>query len=199
VRGLMGGEVGVGSVDFVEVWELFSIGSFDMLQCPVCDHGLVERTIGGTTVDVCEDGCGGIWFDRFELQQFDDVEEVAGEVLVDLLPTGDGTVRRDEACCCPRCEGQVMMRHFFDVTKRVEVDECPACGGFWLDGGELQAIRELFNSQEERKEMEEQFVGKLSCEKLNAAENPDEAGLVRAGRVAGLLRFLLPSSLFMNR
>ena len=31
-----------------------------------------EKTIHDVTVDVCEGGCGGIWFDAFELKKFDD-------------------------------------------------------------------------------------------------------------------------------
>ena len=34
-----------------------------------------------------------------------------------------------------------LKRHFFSAKKRVEVDQCPNCGGYWLDAGELEAIR----------------------------------------------------------
>ena len=30
----------------------------------------------------------------------------------------------------------------FSAKRRVEVDECPGCGGCWLDAGELEKIRE---------------------------------------------------------
>jgi Zn-finger nucleic acid-binding protein len=32
-------------------------------------------------------------------------------------------------------------RHFFSAKRRIEVDECPNCGGYWLDAGELAQIR----------------------------------------------------------
>jgi Zn-finger nucleic acid-binding protein len=32
-------------------------------------------------------------------------------------------------------------RHFFSAKRRVEVDQCPNCGGYWLDAGELNQIR----------------------------------------------------------
>ena len=35
-----------------------------------------------------------------------------------------------------------MQRHLFSADHRVEVDSCPGCGGYWLDAGELSAIRE---------------------------------------------------------
>lgn len=38
---------------------------------------------------------------------------------------------------CPRCPGIHMSRHFFSVKRQVEIDDCPSCGGVWLDAGEL--------------------------------------------------------------
>lgn len=32
-------------------------------------------------------------------------------------------------------------RHFFSARRQVQVDECPNCGGYWLDAGELAQIR----------------------------------------------------------
>jgi Zn-finger nucleic acid-binding protein len=32
-------------------------------------------------------------------------------------------------------------RHFFSAKRRVQVDQCPNCGGYWLDAGELELIR----------------------------------------------------------
>jgi Zn-finger nucleic acid-binding protein len=34
-----------------------------------------------------------------------------------------------------------LKRHFFSAKRKVEVDQCPNCGGYWLDAGELAAIR----------------------------------------------------------
>jgi len=42
---------------------------------------------------------------------------------------------------CPRCAGIKLQRHFFSARRRIEVDECPSCGGCWLDAGELALIR----------------------------------------------------------
>jgi len=33
------------------------------------------------------------------------------------------------------------MRHFSSPTRAVMIDECPTCGGIWLDSGELERIR----------------------------------------------------------
>jgi Zn-finger nucleic acid-binding protein len=92
-------------------------------------------------VDVCRGGCGGIWFDAFELSQADEEEEAAGALLMDLsresLIPVDPTRKRE----CPRCPGIKLHRHFFSSRRGVQVDHCPNCAGYWLDAGELAAIR----------------------------------------------------------
>src|SRR5215831_14672360 len=111
------------------------------MKCPACFNNLSQMQVGELVVDVCQDGCGGIWFDAFELQRVDEQEEEAGERLL--------SVRRDERIAvdptrkreCPRCDGIKLHRHFFSAKRRIEVDECPNCGGYWLDAGELAQIR----------------------------------------------------------
>jgi len=97
--------------------------------------------VGSLVVDVCQGGCGGIWFDAFELQRVDEDKEVAGERLLHIQRDPkiqvDSTRKRD----CPRCSAVKLKRHFFSPKRRVEVDECPSCGGYWLDAGELAQIR----------------------------------------------------------
>jgi Zn-finger nucleic acid-binding protein len=57
---------------------------------------------------------------------------------------------------CPRCAGVKLHRHFFSAKRRVEVDECPGCGGYWLDAGELALIR-AEKSQAATADQAEQF------------------------------------------
>jgi Zn-finger nucleic acid-binding protein len=111
------------------------------MQCPACFNPLSEMQVGSLTVDVCEGGCGGIWFDAFELQRADDPKETAGEAMLHISrdPTIQVDLTRKRAC--PRCEGIKLKKHFFSAKRRVEVDECPNCGGYWLDAGELAQIR----------------------------------------------------------
>ncbi len=40
------------------------------------------------------------------------------------------------ALSCPRCAKPLVAVSYQDVT----VDQCPACGGVWLDRGELEAL-----------------------------------------------------------
>ena len=57
------------------------------MRCPVCANVLSRKTVGGITVDVCAGGCGGIWFDRYELMKVDESHESAGEELWMLAST----------------------------------------------------------------------------------------------------------------
>jgi len=97
--------------------------------------------VGNVVVDVCQGGCGGIWFDAFELQRVDEENEAAGEPLLGIHRDERLVVDPSRKRECPRCEGIKLHRHFFSAKRRIEVDECPNCGGYWLDAGELAQIR----------------------------------------------------------
>lgn len=110
--------------------------------CPACSRQLTETQVGEVVVDVCHGGCGGIWFDAFELQRVDEQHEAAGEPLLHIPRNPKVQVDFTRKRQCPRCHGVKLMRHFFSARRRVEVDDCPNCGGYWLDAGELEKIRE---------------------------------------------------------
>lgn len=97
--------------------------------------------VGGLVVDVCHGGCGGIWFDAFELQQVDEEQEAAGEPLLHILRDEKVVVDPARKRECPRCPGIKLHRHFFSAKRQIEVDQCPNCAGYWLDAGELAQIR----------------------------------------------------------
>lgn len=109
------------------------------MKCPACYNELVEIQFGGLLLDVCQGGCGGIWFDAFELQRVER-ELSSGQLL---------QIQRDEAVQvdparkreCPRCSGIKLLRHYFSAKRRVQVDHCPNCAGYWLDAGELALIQ----------------------------------------------------------
>ena len=104
--------------------------------------------MGDVTVDVCHAGCGGVWFDNKELRSLDEPSEPAEEVVALYRKTDVDLNRRRS---CPKCDDTVMMQHFSSVHHEVLVDECPGCGGVWLDAGELAAIREEFDTAADRR------------------------------------------------
>ncbi|MBN8548646.1 MAG: zf-TFIIB domain-containing protein [Deltaproteobacteria bacterium] len=120
------------------------------MQCPACSRPLKEVTAGDIQVDVCHGGCGGIWFDDGELDQFDEQSEIAAEVL--LKEENGATVKTDGKSLrhCPRCENEVLVRQFFDPKNQVEINQCWKCCGIWLDRGELATIRSQFKTATDR-------------------------------------------------
>ena len=92
------------------------------LACPACVSEMDVFAADTVTVDICQIGCGGIWFDHRELQKVDEPDEADGEVLEQVLagslPVDEG-VRRH----CPVCRDTVMMRHWYSFKRIVEVDE----------------------------------------------------------------------------
>ena len=136
------------------------------MKCPACFNELAELQVGSLAVDACRGGCGGIWFDVFELQKVDEEREIAGEPLLNIQRDERLVVDTSRKRECPRCAGIKLHRHFFSAKRRVEVDQCPNCGGYWLDAGELALIR---------------------AEKTQAA-TPDPAG--RSGISKDVIRYL---------
>ena len=111
------------------------------MKCPACFNELTQLQVGSLVVDVCQGGCGGIWFDAFELQKVDEEDEKAGEPLLHVRRKEGLTVDQTRKRECPRCAGVKLHRHFFSARRRVEVDQCPNCAGYWLDAGELALVR----------------------------------------------------------
>ena len=120
------------------------------MKCPACERELERMDVGDIVVDVCRNGCGGIWFDNFELEKVDEQHETAGEALLDIERDETIKVDHSQIRTCPKCKDVKMMKHFSSVKREVEVDECGGCGSIWMDCGELGKIRKQYATQEER-------------------------------------------------
>ena len=122
------------------------------MNCPACGQGMRVEKVGGIAVDVCAEGCGGLWFDRLELRRLDELHE--GDAA-DLLNFGAGKSGHREGgrLSCPRCTQKYpLIKRLFHPTIRVEVEECPGCAGHFLDPGELGEIRKSNRPEKEREE-----------------------------------------------
>lgn len=110
------------------------------MKCPACKEPLREKGAGGMTLDVCYGGCGGIWFDAHEL------ERVNARAATSLHTIWQAPLRHavnvTEPRMCPRCPQQALDRKWFSDLKKVEIDQCPKCGGIWLDAGEFSRVYE---------------------------------------------------------
>jgi len=129
--------------------------------CPACDYTLTPLTVGKLTVDVCQGGCGGIWFDNFELKKADEPPEFEGAALLHVDWDETRPVDYERRRKCPKCPDLMMMRHYFSDKREVEVDECPGCGGVWLDAGELAAIRKESATDAAKENAARAYLGKF--------------------------------------
>jgi Zn-finger nucleic acid-binding protein len=163
------------------------------VDCPVCANVLTTMTVGRITVDACKGGCGGMWFDRYELMRVDEVDESAGEGLLEIERDPNLHVDLSKRLNCPKCLEVVMMRHFFSAKRQVVVDECPNCGGHWLDPGELRTIRTEYASEEERERAAADYFSEVFGPELAVAHAKTEEDLARARRIAQTFRFICPS------
>ena len=107
------------------------------MNCPACKGSLRQKSAGGMTLDVCYGGCGGIWFDQSELERTDPRAFIS---LHTVWRNPNTKVSVTELRPCPRCPNHVLERKIFSDLVRVQVDQCPSCGGLWLDEGEFTRI-----------------------------------------------------------
>src|SRR5215210_1667115 len=131
-----------------------------VIECPVCSNTMTRMEAEGVTVDLCAGGCGGIWFDWFELARVDEANDSAGEKFLEVERDPALEVDLAKRISCPR-DHEIMMRHFRSVKRGALVDECPRCAGFWLDAGELAIIRTEFATEEGRERAAEEYFAEL--------------------------------------
>ncbi len=100
---------------------------------------LVQTRKNQICYDICP-SCGSLWLDSTELDKM--AFQVAGSIEFCSQETAEGVsgpIRK-----CPRCHGKPLDKVFFLGYRDIVLDYCQNCGGFWLDGKELDLInREL--------------------------------------------------------
>jgi len=110
------------------------------MKCPACDHELTEITLGSVAIDVCEQGCGGIWFDANELKKVEQEQGDASGQVVQIQRDPASKPDTDRARRCPRCLTCKLETRIPRLGSAIEFDCCPQCGGYWLDHGELETL-----------------------------------------------------------
>jgi len=83
--------------------------------------------------------------------------------------------------------------YYASVKRKVVVDECPNCGGHWLDPGELRTIRTEYATEGDRKQAASEYFSEVFGPELAAAHAKSQEELARAQRIAHAFRFICPS------
>ncbi len=163
------------------------------MKCPACGGGMTEKTVDGIVVDTCEGGCGGLWFDNFELIKVDEEHETHGEELLEISRNPSIKIDQSETRYCPRCDKQPMRKFYHSVKQAAEIDECPACGGIFLDAGELNTIRTNFKTEDERKKAADKYFGVMFSKDFSKLRAESEKEHKTSKTIARLFRFICPS------
>ena len=136
-------------------------GRFEIrFPCPVClvpmEKAQVKGRAGVLTLDHCT-RCGGIWFERGEVQQL--ALRQPNALWAEIAPRSDtprplchgcqtpldrdadrcGVCNRANTLACPACD-ETMKRH---PINGLVLDLCQRCQGVWFDHKELSAVWKL--------------------------------------------------------
>lgn len=113
-----------------------------VIKCPACGCEMVKIYDPNLeiNVDVCANGCGGIYFDDKEYEIFRDNSDNIEDTLEFIMTADPKKVDENKYRNCPACKNE-MIKSYMDGFKRVQVDKCINCGGIFLDYGELSVLR----------------------------------------------------------
>ncbi len=113
------------------------------MLCPNCRIQMQKYRHKNAMLDHCRN-CKGFWFDLGELnytlhqkrgnlnkKRLASLKKEGSEVTPSHIDRG--------VKMCPRCRVP-MARKNYKMRSNVFIDECPACGGVWLDKGEFKGI-----------------------------------------------------------
>jgi Zn-finger nucleic acid-binding protein len=109
----------------------------DRLTCPTCRGCLEKVELDGRTVDRCP-SCNGIYLEAGQLESVVHIVKLLQSVR--LAEEDIDTITEEERRRRLRCpkDGKKMMK---TPAAGLTVDVCRACGGMWLDDGEITALK----------------------------------------------------------
>lgn len=96
---------------------------------------LVKTKSGHAAWNACEK-CGSLWLDAGELDKI--AYQVAGDIEYCSTDLADDRSNRKYKCL--RCDGVQLEEVKFLGDDSILLHRCPECGGFWLNGGELNLL-----------------------------------------------------------
>lgn len=124
-----------------------------VLICPECGGVLHEVYAAANygrvlLLDQCR-GCGGVWFDRWELYFLTDksIKDLEG---IDASSFAAPVAPHPAKGKCPKCEKELAIFTDNNLPKDALIERCPNCNGLWLNRGELgkyAAHRKTFSAK----------------------------------------------------
>ena len=114
------------------------------LNCPDCGKTSAIVHLGTLELDLC-DACGGLWFDRDELESLPrevSPADLSGEIQTLVARLAARRSVRKVYPLCPLCHASMNLAQYQKVSG-VVVHRCLTCG-VWLDGANAAKFFSLF-------------------------------------------------------
>ncbi len=107
--------------------------------CPDDGTALQPQAHCGLTLDACP-RCAGVYFDEGEISALQQKgSDALNEVEDACVPGGLTRVDTPYPKRCPGC-GKSMWAYAYRYSSDIRLDGCEACGGVWVQDGELAKI-----------------------------------------------------------
>ena len=102
--------------------------TIEIINCPACGKEMhkVYMTESGSSLDICLDGCGGIFFDGQELKHFDEQSENIEELKQVLDGKTFEKTDESQTRICPVC-GNNMVKNNVSIKKEITIDGSIVC------------------------------------------------------------------------
>ena len=123
------------------------------INCPACKEEMTKifMSEGAANIDVCLNGCGGIFFDNRELKKFDENSESIDELKQAIEGKNFKKTDESQTRICPLCNTP-MVKNSVSTKGNIIIDECYNCGSKFFDHGELTKMREEFPTEQDRRQ-----------------------------------------------
>lgn len=109
------------------------------MNCLNCGTEMTNNTVvtkkDRISYDMC-DKCGSLWLDAGELDKM--AFKVVGSI--EYCEEDKDPIPEKQPLTCPRCKTFKLIKVKFLESDGIFLHHCKECGGFWLDGGELNLI-----------------------------------------------------------
>jgi Zn-finger nucleic acid-binding protein len=109
------------------------------MNCLSCGNQMTDNEVAThkdrVSYDMCEQ-CGSLWLDAGELDKL--AFQVQGSI--EYCEQEKDKEPEKQAMKCPRCEDFALDKVKFLESDDIFLHYCRNCGGFWLDGGEINLI-----------------------------------------------------------
>ncbi|MHC4572909.1 MAG: rhomboid family intramembrane serine protease [Planctomycetota bacterium] len=160
------------------------------MKCPFCSNSLRQVESKSAVLDICPN-CRGIWFDSGEFVDFvralAQSQEISPEQTKLFTPRDVNALHtvEEKERFCPRCSKKL---HKFNYAydSNVFLDKCPACGGIWADGGEVEEVARYL-----KEDPRITAIGRGLLEHIKALQYPEFTAGYDSGEVKSALSYLL--------